>query len=386
MSLQHRPESRRDEADAKAGWLAAASDPAAFRAEQDRLRCLWTFLGFASDAPRDGDWFRTSLGGRSIFIQRSGEDLRGFENRCAHRGYPIRTADRGTGPIVCGLHHWRYDDQGRATGIPISRQVFGASPSELDLGLPQLDLATCGEFVFGRFPSAEAREPLEAFLGPGFPILQAMSAGSRKSYDEPHLLKSNWRFFTHLTLDDYHMAAVHPTTSGKHNHYLKPDEVNYYRFGLHSCYVYGDRDYTLDRLTADCAAGDWRRESYVILSIFPNLVISHAAPVDRYISISQLTPLAHDRTRLDSRIYVLGQAASARWKLFRRLGAIPWFVFWMVRRVVRRILMEDIVAAERSQETAAQMDDFPVLGAYEQRLDWFEENYRAVIGGAQDGR
>ena len=380
MSLQTRSEPQDAGSAPPTGWIAAATDLAAYRAEQAALQHVWTFLGFTSDAPGEGDWFRAVLGGRSVFVQRSGNVLRGFENRCAHRGYPIRTRDRGTGPIVCGLHHWRYDDQGRATGIPLSRQLFGASPGDLDLGLPQLDVASCGEFVFGRFPSAEAREPLEAFLGPGFPILQAMSAGSRKSCDEPYLLKSNWRFFTHLTLDDYHMAAVHPTTSGKNNHYLKPEEVNYYRFGLHSCYVYDDPDYTLDRLAADCAAGAWRSESYVILSIFPNLVISHAAPADRYIFISQLTPLAHDRTRLTSRTYPLERPTSARGRLFRRWGPLAWGVFWMVRRVARTVLKEDVAAAERSQETAAQMDAFPLLGAYERRLGWFEESYRAVVG------
>ena len=385
-SPQSGPEASEAGPDPGAGWLAAASDPTAFRAEQDRFRYLWTFLGFASDAAGDGDWFRASLGGRSVFVQRSGGVLRGFENRCAHRGYPIRTQDKGTGPIVCGLHHWRYDEEGRAVGIPMSRQVFGASPGELDLGLPQLDVGLCGQFVFGRFPSDGVVEPLEACLGPGFKILEAMSAGSHGSTDRTHLLASNWRFFSHLTMDDYHLAAVHPTTSGRNNYYLKPDDLDYHRFGLHSLYLWGDHALTLDGLARDCANGDWRSESYFILSVFPNLIISHAASVDRYIFVSHLTPLAPDRTRLTSRIYPLDRPLSVRGKWIRRFAPLAWAAGWVVRRISRRVLMEDIVAAGRLQETAAQMDVFPMLGAYEERLGWFEENYRRVMEGAEAPR
>ena len=32
------------------------------------------------------------------------------------------------------------------------------------------------------------------------------------------------------------------------------------------------------------------------------------------------------------------------------------------------------------------MDDFPVLGAYERRLGWFEESYRAVLDGGRAAR
>ena len=55
---------------------------------------IWTFLGFVHDVAKDGDWFRASLATRSVFVQRFGNELRGFENRCAHRSFPLRTSDR----------------------------------------------------------------------------------------------------------------------------------------------------------------------------------------------------------------------------------------------------------------------------------------------------
>src|SRR5262245_34713874 len=60
-------------------WARSLIDPTSFEHEQARLGQIWTLLGVVTDVTNDGDWFRTILGGRSIFVQRFGEDLRGFE-------------------------------------------------------------------------------------------------------------------------------------------------------------------------------------------------------------------------------------------------------------------------------------------------------------------
>jgi phenylpropionate dioxygenase-like ring-hydroxylating dioxygenase large terminal subunit len=112
-------------------WARALVDPAAFEYEQAQLAQVWTLLGSTTDVPNDGDWFRTTLGGRSVFVQRFGDTLRGFENLCAHRFYPLRTADTGNGVIRCGFHHWQYNEEGRAIGIPICKEMFGRTPREL---------------------------------------------------------------------------------------------------------------------------------------------------------------------------------------------------------------------------------------------------------------
>jgi len=84
------------------GWAQSTYDPEAFAAEQRRFAHVWTFLGLAADVAREGDWFRAAIGVRSVFVQRINGQLRGFENRCAHRFFPLRVTDKGNGPIVCG--------------------------------------------------------------------------------------------------------------------------------------------------------------------------------------------------------------------------------------------------------------------------------------------
>jgi len=124
-----------------------------FKREQERLSRFWTLLGITEDVANDGDWFCATLGGRSIFVQRFGPAIKAFENRCAHRFYPLRTAKKGNGPIVCGFHHWRYDQDGRAIGIPMCQEMFGTTPRELDARLNPVEVAVCGSLIFGRFAS-----------------------------------------------------------------------------------------------------------------------------------------------------------------------------------------------------------------------------------------
>ena len=81
-------------------WARAVVDPATFAADQARLAHVWTFLGFTHDLARDGDWITATIATRSVFVQRFGDELRGFENVCAHRFYPLRTAIRGNGPVI----------------------------------------------------------------------------------------------------------------------------------------------------------------------------------------------------------------------------------------------------------------------------------------------
>jgi hypothetical protein len=49
-------------------WARGSADPAFFEKEQVQLGRLWTLLGLTTDIPCTGDWFRASLGGRSVFV------------------------------------------------------------------------------------------------------------------------------------------------------------------------------------------------------------------------------------------------------------------------------------------------------------------------------
>src|SRR5215475_904615 len=337
--------------------------------------------GVVTDVTNDGDWFRTILGGRSIFVQRFGEDLRGFENVCAHRFYPLRTKDKGNGPIRCGFHHWQYNKDGLAVGIPKSQELYGLSPRELDARIKPVELATCGILIFGRFPTAEKAETLEQFLGIGFNILQAMCDLKSTPYRLVANIAANWKLGFHISLDDYHIVAVHPDTFGKHGH-LPAEAVRYYRFGQHSAYFYGAGGDALEKMAADCRSGNYRPTDYRILQFFPNLVAVHfEAARNCFVLVQQYLPISFDHTQLRSWYFRAPfPIAEKRWidRALRRAAA-PWLPF-VVPYYIRKITAEDNKVCEQLQKNASQVHGFPILSRYEERIAWFEEAYAAAIG------
>jgi phenylpropionate dioxygenase-like ring-hydroxylating dioxygenase large terminal subunit len=368
-----------------ADWARSMTDPQAFRREQDRLAHTWTFLGLTSDVANDGDWFRASLATRSVFVQRFGDELRGFENRCAHRGYPLRNADKGNGPIVCGFHHWRYDQAGRALGIPLCEELYGVVPRELDARLNPIEVATCGTLVFGRFPAppgapSGATESLEDFLGLGFPILNAMSQMPAAPVYISNPVKANWKLCLHITFDDYHGVAVHPGTFGKLG-YVRRYNITYARFGLHSTSINQPDPQALEKMAAECLDGTFRSSSYRIFQIMPNLILSHFRS-DRqfwYCVVEQYIPLAHDRSVLRAWLYPAPFPADRSERDERWRPLTDPVRRFMVARYFRQIAREDHAVCERLQETAHQIDTAPIIGALEERIVWFEESYRRLM-------
>jgi phenylpropionate dioxygenase-like ring-hydroxylating dioxygenase large terminal subunit len=363
----------------RADWARSLSDDQAFRFEQDRLAHVWTLLGITNDLKNDGDWIRATLAGRSVFVQKFGDVLKGFENRCAHRSYPLRTSDKGNGPLVCGFHHWRYNRDGRAVEIPICKEVFGVEARELTPKLNPLEIATCGSLVFGRFPSEGARESLQEFLGEGFPILDAMATIPGKAYPVEDMVQANWKLLYQITLDDYHIVAVHERPA-----YHTNSDLHYFRFGArdaHSAHFVGDAD-TLASMAEDCRQNRYRPSAYRILNIFPNVAVSLFRAVPYwYCLVQHFVPLARDRSVQKGWFYRTKFLADEERTID---GLMRPFSEPIRSRIVRYYVEqtgdEDHRACERWQTIAHQIDRWPILGAQETRVEWFEEAYAQALG------
>ncbi len=137
-------------------------------------------------------------------------------------------------------------------------------------------------------------ESLEAFLGEGFPILDAMCAIPGKAHPVHDMTEANWKLLFQITLDDYHIVAVHHRP-----HYHRTRKLRYFRFGAqdtHSAHFVGDAD-TIASMAEDCRQHRYRPRAYRVFNIFPNVVVSlfKAAPY-WYCLVQQFVPLARART------------------------------------------------------------------------------------------
>ena len=408
----------------------------------------WVRLGPAAALQNDDDWITAEIMGRPVFVQRFGGDLRGFENLCAHRFYPLRTEARGNGPILCGFHHWRYAADGSLRGAPQCREQFGVKPDELGAKLQPIEIqsldgevfgrllprggkweplryapmgadwarpmsdpaafaaeqaalgegwaflgmarerrtqdaqetARCGDFLFGR-PSG-AGPDLETWLGDLFPILAVLSKAGGRRHRASFPVAANWRLCLHITLEDYHLLAVHPDTVGRDGPRLRED-LGYFCAGPHIAQFTENTSGALKAMAQACREGTWRSSQYRIFHVFPNLLVSHFSARDEYwyVQVQHVVPLSSGRSRIDSWIFPAAVAP---------LGARPphdrWMGRWtrpwrsaIVDRMVARILREDTRACATLQRSVAQIDRPPFLAAVEERIGWFEEAYRAAM-------
>lgn len=366
-------------------WARPLIDPQAFAHEQRCLAYVWTFLGLTTDLAKDGDWFRATLATRSVFVQRFGAELKGFENVCAHRFYPLRTKDRGNGPIVCGFHHWRYDGDGSAIGIPKCQENFGTVSRALGARLNPIEIATCGELVFGRFPAPVKRESLEEFLGTGFPILASLS----RSRSSPRTLSmpvaANWRLNLHISLDDYHTVALHPTTFGKSG-YVRREDISYVRFGLHSAFLYTNKPDAFAEMAAACVEGSFRATHYCIFQILPNLIVALFRSDGHFFHcyVQQSVPVAHDRSVQRIWVHPAPFPADHAWPIRWTRALSDPIRNRLLLHYVRRVGREDNAACERLQEVARQVHRPPFLSAVEERVGWFEQSYRQLVADGHD--
>jgi phenylpropionate dioxygenase-like ring-hydroxylating dioxygenase large terminal subunit len=362
-------------------WPDALIDPALFDSEQDRLARVWTFLGFTHDIAHDGDWFRATIATRSVFVQRFGGELRGFENRCAHRSFPLRNADKGNGPILCGFHHWRYDKDGRAVGIPQCNRLFADTPSEVGARLTPIEIATCGTLIFGRFAGPGDNQSLEQYLGEGFDILRAISNTPAAPQRLTRTVEANWRLCYHANVEDYHPPTIHPGTFGREG-YPNPAKIGYFRFGWHSAFFATavGRD-ALSKMSVECRDGVWRSANYRVFHLFPDLTVSHlrAHWGNWYIVFVQYAPVTESRSIMRTWFYPAPFPSDATWydrltkpvtDLFRKY-AMGYFVAW--------VLGQDNVICEELQSIAQQLNPAPILGALEERIAWFEDAYAELM-------
>ncbi len=356
-------------------WSLALSDPLAFRQEQARLAHAWTLSGMTNQLAADKDWISAQIGSKAIFVQRFGDRLAGFENRCPHRFFPLRTAERGNGAIVCGYHHWRFAEDGLAFGIPHCPEVYGALPREVNASLKKIDIATCGSLIFGRVPAERSAPDLQEFLGEAFPILAAICSPTGRAHSFSDEINSNWRLPVEITLDDYHLVAIHHRKKYSLNH-----EMTYFRFNDHSAQFVHTEE-SLSDMARACKEGTYKPTGYRIFNIFPNLVVSlfPASPY-WYCNVQQFVPRAVDRCWQRGWFFNTGIEVelSAYSRLIKPISeAIRSRI---VRYYIEKIGNEDHRACEKLQMVAHQADASPLLSAQEQRVQWFEESYARWTG------
>jgi phenylpropionate dioxygenase-like ring-hydroxylating dioxygenase large terminal subunit len=330
-----------------------------FEDEQRALAAAcWQFIGMTDDLVADDAWIRRSVFGTDVFVQRFGNELRGYHNVCAHRGFPLRREPAGVGPVRCGFHGWGYNKDGVPTTIPRNAELFGLSREQREtLALPAIRVETIGRFMFAAIGAAPA---LADYLGPYADVYRAVDAalGALIVRDSVELA-AHWSRHVEISLDDYHLDTIHPTTFGARSA-APVHEFVYRRDQRHSCYLRRrDPAWSFDAFWTDVHTGVMDQTGYKIFNVFPGIVL---ATMRDAVVASAVAPMTATRTRLDS--YVL------RW------AGAPAEGTEEIATYFARVFAEDREACERWQQGSPRAG---VLGRLEERVGWFRAAYDEVM-------
>ena len=158
------------------------------------------YLGHELSMPEVGDYYALPQEGEGRALVRSASGVELVSNVCRHRQAVMLRGRGKTGRnIVCPLHRWTYDLQGRLIGAPhfdhdpcLHLQRFEAPQSWNGL------LFERNGFDVGRALAGMVSAPQLDFSGYVF--------------DRAHLHECdyNWKTFIEVYLEDYHVGPFHP--------------------------------------------------------------------------------------------------------------------------------------------------------------------------------
>jgi anthranilate 1,2-dioxygenase large subunit/terephthalate 1,2-dioxygenase oxygenase component alpha subunit len=199
--------------------FAAYQSEALLAQEQQRVfeGPTWNYLCLDAELPEPGSYRSTFVGTTPVVVVRDTDgSLRGFENRCAHRGALIVLdkaghTDKG---FQCVYHAWSYDLQGNLTGVAFQKGVKGAGGmpatfQRAEHGPRKLRISTYCGLVFGTFSDATA--DIESHLG------EAICARIQRVLHKPvqviarytQALPNNWKLYVENVKDSYHASLLH---------------------------------------------------------------------------------------------------------------------------------------------------------------------------------
>jgi len=329
------------------------------------------FLCFSEELREPGSYLARSIAGLPILLTRNrAGELRGFLNKCRHRGAPLTgevEASGSTRLFVCPFHAWSYDLNGKLVGVPCKDQ-FGTIPDDFHALVPIMVEDSAG-MVWGTLAPG-AKLDLQAFLGGMLPMLEKMGFGSFKILGERKLACPNWKITMDGYIENYHFNVLHRETFGT---LLLHDYGIYDEAGPHTRNVYASPG--VEALRA-IPKEQWNAHKYLKMSfnIFPNCAMGHNQVDDMNDAIfmmAQILPLSP--TLSETRFTFLSPRAWESAEDQQKLNAFMDFAVNVVDR-------EDYWMGFNVQHGLNAISDRSfILGRMERMVQNFESNVNRLV-------
>ncbi|ELY55701.1 aromatic ring-hydroxylating oxygenase subunit alpha [Natronococcus jeotgali] len=255
----------------------------------------WVYVGHADSIPEPGQFFTRNVGDRQLIVVRGHDDeVKAFDNVCAHRGSKMvedtpMTDPGGGGRIQCPYHLWTYDLDGDLRSTPKSFEDASLNPDldsgevqEFDCeanGLNDVRVDTVGPLVFANL--GDDPPSLAEQVGAAADRLESLPL---EEYEHGRRIVSevecNWKLF----------AAVHFDGSEERD--------------ADGTLAVDDHGWTVER-AADGDGSEDRRPDGLEAQFhycWPNVAIDVYEDVDGYATVA-LDPVGPDRVQLIADYY-----------------------------------------------------------------------------------
>jgi len=271
----------------------AYCDQSIYQIEQDLIFAKEPrYVGCDKITQNVGDYFSLQGEGNGRILVRSENGVNLLSNVCRHRQAIMLQGKGNVQNIVCPLHQWTYEKDGRLIGSPF----FNSTPCR---NLQVFDLQNWNGLLF----DANSRSVANSLRSIAPDVMNKIDMSSYV-FDRIEFMecKYNWKTFIDFYLEDYHIAPFHPglsnfvncsslewmlddwysvqTVGFKDNFYARaPGDSNVYSAWKTAISEYYGRD------LPDCAA--------MWVYIYPNVMIEWYPMV---LVISTITPSGPERT------------------------------------------------------------------------------------------
>jgi Rieske 2Fe-2S family protein len=271
--------------------------------EQERIfAALWNCVGRASRLAHPGDYLVRTIAGESLIVVRGHDGaLRAFFNVCRHRGTQLCADASGRfGQVIqCPYHAWTYTIEGALVGAPHMHDVAGFDKAAY--ALHAAAVAECDGFVFVCI--APSPPPFMEWFAPMADRLRRFGlAVLEVGHDAEYDVHANWKLVFENYSECLHCPVIHPELAARLPYESGANDLVDGPF-LGGYMQIADPHASATMTGQSCAPAisatlnaDERRRAYYY-SVMPNLLVSiHPDYVNYYL----LTPLAPDRTRIQS--------------------------------------------------------------------------------------
>lgn len=200
-------------------------DAELFDIEMERVFArTWIYVGHASQVPKTGDYFTTTVGKEPVVMVRHTDGtVRVLYNRCAHKGVKLVSDTHGnTGrAFVCPYHAWTYRTDGSLAGIPLPSgyENVGFEQCEARHGMAAVgDVRVYRDFVFCRLD--EKGIGFEEFFGDSLSTIDNMIDRSPEGRLEVaggvlrYMHRCNWKMLVDNQTDTCHPMIAHASSAG----------------------------------------------------------------------------------------------------------------------------------------------------------------------------